>query len=40
MMMTGGHYPDSRRQYYFNTDKNALSKQGTYRGYIRFTQRF
>ena len=40
MMMTGGHYPSGRSQYYFNTDKNYLSKQGTYRGYIRFTQRF
>ena len=40
MMMTGGHYPSGRSQYYFNTNKNYLSKQGTYRGYIRFTQRF
>ena len=40
MVMSGGHYPDSRRQYYFNTDKNYLSKSGTYRGYVRFTQRF
>ena len=35
-----GHYPDSRRHYFFNTDKNYLLKEGTYRGYVRFTQRF
>ena len=35
-----GHYANGRRQYYFNTDKNYLAKEGTYRGYIRFTQRF
>ena len=40
LMMTGGHYAGGRSQYYFNTDKNYLSKQGTYRGYVRFTQRF
>jgi hypothetical protein len=40
MVMSGGHYPDSRRHYFFNTDKNYLSKSGTYRGYVRFTQRF
>jgi len=40
MVMSGGHYPSSRSQYYFNTDKNYLAKSGTYRGYIRFTQRF
>ena len=40
MVMSSGHYPDSRRHYFFNTDKNSLSKSGTYRGYIRFTQRF
>ena len=37
---SGGHYAYNRRQYYFNTDKNYLAKSGTYRGYIRFTQRF
>ena len=35
-----GHYASGRGQYYFNTDKNYLSKTGTYRGYVRFTQRF
>ncbi len=40
MVRNGGHYPSGRGQYYFNTDKNYLSKSGTYRGYIRFTQRF
>ena len=40
LMMTGGHYASGRNQYFFNTDKNYLSKQGTYRGYVRFTQRF
>ena len=40
MVMSGGHYPSGRSQYYFNTDKNYLSKSGTYRGYVRFTQRF
>lgn len=35
-----GHYANGRSQYYFNTDKNYLAKSGTYRGYIRFTQRF
>ena len=35
-----GHYANGRSQYYFNTDKNYLSKTGTYRGYIRFTHRF
>ena len=40
MVMSGGHYPSGRSQYYFNTDKNYLAKSGTYRGYVRFTQRF
>ncbi len=35
-----GHYARNRSQYYFNTDKNYLSKTGTYRGYVRFTHRF
>ena len=35
-----GHYANGRSQYYFNTDKNYLAKSGTYRGYVRFTQRF
>ena len=35
-----GHYANGRSQYYFNTDKNYISKSGTYRGYVRFTQRF
>ena len=35
-----GHYANGRGNYYFNTDKNALSKESTYRGYVRFTQRF
>ncbi len=35
-----GHYANDRSQYYFNTDKNYLAKSGTYRGYVRFTQRF
>ncbi len=30
----------SRSFSYFNTDKNYISKSGTTRGYIRFTQRF
>ncbi len=40
MVLSGGHYPGGRSQYYFNTDKNYLAKSGTYRGYVRFTQRF
>ena len=35
-----GHYANGRGNYYFNTEKNALSKESTYRGYVRFTQRF
>ncbi len=40
MVLTGGHYAGDRGQYYFNTDKNYLGKSATYRGYVRFTQRF
>lgn len=39
-VLSGGHYANDRGQYYFNTDKNFLSKSSTYRGYVRFTQRF
>ena len=35
-----GHYDGGSGQHYFNTDKNYLSKSGTYRGYVRFSQRF
>ena len=40
LVQADGHSPAGRSQYYFNTDKNEYYKQGTYRGYIRFTQRF
>ena len=40
MVMSGGHYANDRGQYYFNTAKNYLGKSATYRGYVRFTQRF
>lgn len=40
MYLSGGHYANGRGHYYFNTDKNYLSKSSTYRGYVRFTQRF
>lgn len=40
MVLSGGHYANGRGQYFFNTDKNYLSKSSTYRGYVRFTQRF
>ena len=40
LVRSGGHYAGGRSQYYFNTDKNYLGKSGTYRGYVRFTQRF
>ena len=40
MVLSGGHYANDRGQFYFNTDKNYLGKSSTYRGYIRFTQRF
>ena len=39
-VLSGGHYVNDRGQYYFNTDKNYLAKSSTYRGYVRFTQRF
>jgi outer membrane receptor protein involved in Fe transport len=39
-VLSSGHYAGDRGQYYFNTDKNFLSKSSTYRGYVRFTQRF
>ena len=38
--LSGGHYAWDRGQYFFNTDKNYLSKSSTYRAYVRFTQRF
>ena len=37
---SGGHYSGGRGHHYFNTEKNYLGKSGTYRGYVRFTQRF
>lgn len=37
---SGGHYDGGSGQHFFNTDKNYLSKSGTYRGYVRFSQRF
>ncbi len=40
MVLSGGHYANGRGQYFFNTDKNYLDKSGTYRGYVRFSQRF
>ena len=40
MVRSSGHYNGGRSQHYFNTDKNYYAKSGTYRGYIRFTQRF
>ena len=36
----GGHYDGGSGQHFFNTEKNYLSKSGTYRGYVRFSQRF
>ena len=36
----GGHYDGGSGQHFFNTEKNFLSKSGTYRGYVRFSQRF
>jgi hypothetical protein len=35
-----GRYANGRSNYFFNTDKNYLSKSSTYRGYVRFSQRF
>ena len=40
MVMSSGRYANDRGQFYFNTDKNYLGKSATYRGYVRFTQRF
>ena len=40
MVRSGGHYDGGSGQHYFNTEKNYLSKSGTYRGYVRFSQRF
>lgn len=40
MYMAGGNYSGGRGHYFFNTDKNYKSKSNTYRGYVRFTQRF
>ena len=40
LVQADGHSPSGRGQYYFNTAKNEYYKQGTYRGYIRFSQRF
>ena len=37
---SGGHYANGRGNYFFNTEKNYLGKSATYRGYVRFTQRF
>lgn len=36
----GGHYDGGSSEHFFNTEKNYLSKSGTYRGYVRFSQRF
>ena len=36
----GQSHGSGRAHYFFNTDKNYLYKSGTYRGYIRFSQRF
>ena len=36
----GQSHGSGRAHYFFNTDKNYLHKSGTYRGYIRFSQRF
>ena len=40
MYRSGGYYDGGSGQHFFNTDKNYLSKSGTYRGYVRFSQRF
>ena len=40
MVRSGGHYDGGSGQHFFNTEKNYLSKSGTYRGYVRFSQRF
>ena len=36
----GQSHGSGRSHHFFNTDKNYLYKNGTYRGYIRFFQRF
>ena len=36
----GGHYDGGSGEHFFNTEKNYVSKSGTYRGYVRFSQRF
>ena len=36
----GMSHGSGRRYYFFDTDKNYVSKSGTYRGYVRFSQRF
>lgn len=40
LYLGGGHYDGGSGQHFFNTDKNYLSKSQTYRGYVRFSQRF
>ena len=40
MYRSGGYYDYGSGQHFFNTAKNYLSKSGTYRGYVRFSQRF
>ena len=40
MYRSGGNYDYGSGQHFFNTDKNYLAKSGTYRGYVRFSQRF
>ena len=36
----GGHYDGGSGQHFFNTEKNYKSLSSTYRGYVRFSQRF
>lgn len=40
LVQSDGRGSADRGQHYFNTGKNYYSKSGTYRGYVRFTQRF
>lgn len=40
VVLSRGHYANGSSQFFFNTDKNYLAQSGTYRGYVRFTQRF
>ena len=40
MYKGGGRYAAGRSFYYFDSDKNFRSLSSTYRGYVRFTQRF